>query len=68
MRIRRNDFAREFQCSHRLLTTDGWKLVEEDVETVSGFEIVEKRLHGDTRIDEDRRSAEDFRISMYHEF
>lgn len=39
--------------------------MQEFVESLAAFEIVEQRLHRHARPDEDRRASENFRIAVY---
>lgn len=57
--------SRELEDGDGLVALDGWKLVQELVESLTAFEIVEQRLHRHARADEHRRAAENFRIAVY---
>ena len=66
MRIRRDDFSREFECSNCLLTRYGRKRVEKYVKTVASLEMVEEDLDRDTRAYEHRSAAQDVRIAVHN--
>src|SRR5438552_2029959 len=57
--------ARDLEGGDGLVALDGWELVQEIVESLAAFEIVEQRLHRHARPDEDHRAAENFGIAMY---
>jgi hypothetical protein len=48
-----------------LVTPDGGELVQELVERLATFEIVEQRLHWHARTDEDCRAPENLRVAVY---
>ena len=65
MRTSQQRSARELEGGESLVALDGWELMQEFVESLATFEIVEQRLHGHARTDEDRRTAENFGIAVY---
>lgn len=53
------------QRAHRKLPRNGREVVQELVQSVATFEIVDQRLEGNARPDEDRLAAQYLRICMY---
>jgi hypothetical protein len=51
--------ARLLEGCNRLIAASGWKLTKELGQGLSAFEIVEERLHWNSRSNKDRRAAED---------
>jgi hypothetical protein len=47
-----------------LRTTDGGEIVEELVQRMVPFEVIEHRVHRNPRSDEDRFTAHDLRVAM----
>ena len=52
-------FAGFSKVTDRLVSGDGWEVVEENVEIVAGFEVVEKRANRDAGARKDRFAAHD---------
>lgn len=58
--------ARILQSCNGLFAPHGRELMQEFLEGIAGFEIVEKRLNRHSRANEDRRSAEPIWVAMDH--
>jgi hypothetical protein len=56
--------ASVLQCRDGLLAPHGWELMQELLETVTGFEIVEQRLNRDARSHEDRGAAQPLWVAV----
>ncbi len=59
--------AGKLQGSDCLSAADAGEVVEKLVQRVAGFEVIVESFQGHTRSDEDRRTAEDFRVRMNDE-
>src|ERR1700683_2781012 len=53
------------ECRDRLVARDRRKVVEEIVQAVPTFQVVDQVAQGDTRADKDRCSAVNLRIAMH---
>ncbi len=62
MRIGEECGARLFKHSYRQFATDGRKIIQEDLQRISGFQVIEERLDRDARANENGRSAVDLGI------
>lgn len=65
MRIRDDDFAREFQCCNRLFTANRREFIKEDLETVTSFEVVKENLDRYPRTDKNRGSPQNLGIAVH---
>jgi len=57
---------RQLESCDRLFPGDRGKALEKLVEGVAGFEVIEQRFDGNTRADENGRSAEDLGIAVHN--
>ena len=62
MRIGDKCGPRLFKYRHRKFPTDGRKIVQKDLQRISGFQVIEQRLDRDTRASENGSSAVNFWI------
>ena len=63
-RVWRRNFASKFECSDGLPSRNRRKRLQELVERVSDFKIVEEILHGNARADKDGHAALNVRIAV----
>ena len=57
--------GRFFQKGDGLLARDGGKIVEKNINAVTGFEMVKERAHRNPRAGEARLAAHDFRVNHH---
>jgi len=62
MRIRDKCSARLFKHCYRQFATDGRKIIQKDLQGVSGFQVIEERLDRNARASENGSSAVDIEI------
>ena len=58
---------RRFQSYQRLVPRNRWKHIEELVEAVASFEVINQVAQRHSSVDKDRRPAQDVTIAVYNE-
>jgi hypothetical protein len=64
MRILDQQLLRLLESSNDLISAHGRKIVEELIDRMTTFEIIQEILQRDAGADEDRDASEDFRVSV----
>ncbi len=54
----------EFQSSNGLFAAYAWEMTEEFVQSISGFEVIQERFYWNASANEDRRTAQNIRVTM----
>ena len=66
MRIRRYDFPGELQCCNGLLAAHRGKRVKENLETVSGFQVIEEVFYRNSSTDKHRSPTQYLGVAVYN--